>query len=189
MAASKLCVRTITILQPLYLVYLYLNGNNKTTFPTYRAIPFFVLSIIGVNWRIWCYKTLNKFFTFRLQVQKDQKIIQTGPYHYLAHPSYLGVLANSICVSMAIIGPFSPWLNLLNEKTIYTINLLVYNFTTSQRSIGQVFACFAGFASFAHGLWLNQIRIADEERMMRKHFGKEYDQFLSSRWRMFPFVY
>lgn len=32
------------------------------------------------------------------------------------------------------------------------------------------------------------VRIPEEERMMRQHFGKAYDEFLAARWRIIPGV-
>lgn len=185
---ASLSVRVLSFVQPLYLAYISLSGKQPT-FPTFRAAPFFLLSIIGVSWRVWCFRTLDKYFTFRLQVQRGHQIIQTGPYRFLAHPSYLGIFANSICVSTAIIGPLSPWLNMFDTKTLFTIKILDNKVIGSQRSIAQVVASLFGITTFLHGLWLLCTRIADEERMLREHFGKEYDQFLSTRWRVLPFIY
>lgn len=173
LVVSTLLVRTLTVIQTIYLICLALS-QTKTTFPTHFATPFFVFAIIGVSWRYWCFHTLDKFFTFRLQIQKGQKIIQTGPYRFLAHPSYLGMNMNTISISLATIGPLSPWLGMLSGDT---------------RSIGQAIACVFGLLSLVHAFWLQKIRIADEERMMKEHFGKEYEDFLSTRWRVIPFVF
>ena len=34
---------------------------------------------------------------------------------------------------------------------------------------------------------VNRIRL--EEKMLQEHFGKEFEQFKSERWRMFPYIY
>lgn len=44
----------------------------------------------GIAIRLWAIRTLGKFFTSEVIVQHDQKIIQTGPYRLVRHPSYLG---------------------------------------------------------------------------------------------------
>lgn len=40
--------------------------------------------------RMWAYRELGKFFTFDIGIQKDHRLIKTGPYSLLAHPGYLG---------------------------------------------------------------------------------------------------
>ncbi|KIJ60134.1 hypothetical protein HYDPIDRAFT_99330 [Hydnomerulius pinastri MD-312] len=42
--------------------------------------------------RLWCYRTLGRFFTFQLSIREDHSIITTGPYSYVRHPSYTGLL-------------------------------------------------------------------------------------------------
>lgn len=49
-----------------------------------------VVFIFGTVVRFWSYYTLGKYFTFEIQVQKDQTIISSGPYRYFAHPGYVG---------------------------------------------------------------------------------------------------
>ena len=49
--------------------------------------------------------------------------------------------------------------------------------------LGASYACnLAFFVTFM------LVRIPDEERMMRQHFGKAYDEFLAARWRIIPGV-
>ncbi len=46
----------------------------------------------GAGLRIWCFRTLGTYFTFTVQTSGDQTIIDTGPYRWLRHPSYTGIL-------------------------------------------------------------------------------------------------
>ncbi|MEW5821315.1 MAG: isoprenylcysteine carboxylmethyltransferase family protein [Cyanobacteriota bacterium] len=46
--------------------------------------------ILGLVLRSWAIYTLGKFFTMNLSIQNNHRIICTGPYKYLRHPSYLG---------------------------------------------------------------------------------------------------
>lgn len=48
------------------------------------------LIIIGLILRIVAMLTLKKHFNLR--IEKPQKIIRTGIYHYVKHPSYWGSL-------------------------------------------------------------------------------------------------
>jgi len=35
---------------------------------------------------------LGKYFTATVQIQEDHQLIKAGPYRYIRHPSYLGIL-------------------------------------------------------------------------------------------------
>ncbi len=45
---------------------------------------------IGLRW--WSFRTLGRYFTFQVMTSPDQPVITTGPYRFLRHPSYLGIL-------------------------------------------------------------------------------------------------
>ncbi len=42
--------------------------------------------------RKWSINTLGKFFTYRVAILKEHKLIQDGPYKYLIHPSYTWII-------------------------------------------------------------------------------------------------
>lgn len=47
-------------------------------------------------------------------------------------------------------------------------------------------------AAVLYGTFMAQMflrRYEKEERMLRDHFGKEWDEYASKRWRFIPFVY
>ena len=50
----------------------------------------FILSGLAVRWT--AILTLRKYFTVDVSIQEDHKIIQSGIYKYLCHPSYTGML-------------------------------------------------------------------------------------------------
>ncbi|KAI0079810.1 hypothetical protein K474DRAFT_1705284 [Panus rudis PR-1116 ss-1] len=55
--------------------------------------PFLVgcfLTTAGAILRLLCYRELGRQFTFELSSRKDDKLITTGPYSYVRHPSYTG---------------------------------------------------------------------------------------------------
>lgn len=49
-----------------------------------------VLLLGGTFFRLWCIQTLGKYFTSTVQTQANQRIITTGAYSVIRHPSYLG---------------------------------------------------------------------------------------------------
>ena len=69
------------------------------------------------------------------------------------------------------------------------VNLFGKNIIINNRLLAQLAASFVGVLYLRHYLWLVRIRIPDEEAMLRKQFGDEYDEYLSQRWKVVPFIY
>jgi protein-S-isoprenylcysteine O-methyltransferase Ste14 len=44
----------------------------------------------GTIFRVWCIRTLGKFFTTTVKTQEKQHIVRSGAYSIVRHPSYLG---------------------------------------------------------------------------------------------------
>jgi protein-S-isoprenylcysteine O-methyltransferase Ste14 len=53
------------------------------------AIPLF---LAGVALRYWAIGQLGRFFSTELQIQTDHQLITSGPYRWLRHPTYTGLL-------------------------------------------------------------------------------------------------
>lgn len=47
---------------------------------------------VGIGRRAWCFSTLGRYFTYTVQTSVDQPLITSGPYRWLRHPSYLGLI-------------------------------------------------------------------------------------------------
>ncbi|KAG1742240.1 uncharacterized protein EDB91DRAFT_1247626 [Suillus paluster] len=54
------------------------------------------LMAVGGLLRWWCFRTLGRFFTFKLSVRKGHKLVTTGPYSVVRHPSYVGAVVLTI---------------------------------------------------------------------------------------------
>ena len=42
--------------------------------------------------RLWAVRTLGRWFTTVVRVAPDQQVVAGGPYRWVRHPSYLGLL-------------------------------------------------------------------------------------------------
>lgn len=51
-----------------------------------------VLIWAGAGFRLWAIRTLGQFFRAVVHVQEGHKVVRSGPYRYLRHPSYTGLL-------------------------------------------------------------------------------------------------
>jgi len=67
------------------------------------------IMIAGIIFRQYAIAYLGKFFTATIQIQKDHELIQTGPYRYIRHPSYLGILILSLGLGIAM----ANWISLI----------------------------------------------------------------------------
>jgi protein-S-isoprenylcysteine O-methyltransferase Ste14 len=51
-----------------------------------------VLFAAGLIFRWWAIVTLGRFFTVDVVVEKDHELVERGPFRFVRHPSYTGVL-------------------------------------------------------------------------------------------------
>ncbi|MFI5895683.1 methyltransferase family protein [Actinoplanes sp. NPDC051513] len=51
-----------------------------------------LLGWLGALLRWWSFVSLGRYFTIVLKTSEDQPIVERGPYRFLRHPSYTGLL-------------------------------------------------------------------------------------------------
>lgn len=61
-----------------------------------------ILLAFGIMLREWSIWVLGKHFTVRVQVSEKAKLVTQGPYMYIRHPSYTGILLTFIGIPLAI---------------------------------------------------------------------------------------
>jgi protein-S-isoprenylcysteine O-methyltransferase len=61
-----------------------------------------VLTIVGIALRWFAIYWLGRWFTVNVAIAEDQKLIDTGPYRYVRHPSYTGALLAFLGISLCI---------------------------------------------------------------------------------------
>lgn len=63
-------------------------------FPDSDWIPLLAIALFaaGLALRWWAIVTLGRFFTVDVVVEKDHEVVQRGPFRWVRHPSYTGVL-------------------------------------------------------------------------------------------------
>ena len=142
---------------------------------TFYSATCILLLIVGASLRLTAYRQLGPSFTF--QLAKPKKLVTTGLYKYVRHPSYpacvMVVSANLAILlrwraSVACWWPISWWIAndqmaLVVEVVVLTVHLL------------SVF--------YAIGL-----RVSDEEKMLKDAFGKEWQDYNARTKRYIPGV-
>jgi protein-S-isoprenylcysteine O-methyltransferase Ste14 len=75
----------------------------------------------GVTLRTWAILTLGRLFKFVVVIQEDHRVVATGPYRLLRHPSYTGALVAFLGVGIAL----DNWLSMLTLVALPLAAILV----------------------------------------------------------------
>lgn len=107
----------------------------------------------GLAFRLWSIRTLGKYFRVVVHVQAGHEIIQTGPYRWLRHPSYSGLL-------LALVGSSLLFANVASIALVITGALagLLYRIIVEERVlVEQLGASYRDYAAHTRrlvpGVW------------------------------------
>jgi protein-S-isoprenylcysteine O-methyltransferase Ste14 len=132
----------------------------------------FALTLGGALFRLWSMQTLSRFHTFALTIRKDHELVTHGPYRYLMHPSYTGLLIATAAYGQFGMGP---------AAKVVLQGLFGFGLDWSTTTMNAV--------SVILGTGMLVGRLRREESMLEEAFGDAYKQFASTRWRLIPFLY
>ena len=77
--------------------------------------------VAGIAFRQWSVFVLGRYFSSVIGVQKEQKVVDSGPYHWIRHPSYTGALIFYAGMGLAV----QSWAAVLVDVAIFG---LVYGY-------------------------------------------------------------
>ncbi len=60
----------------------------------------FVFFVFGIFFRIWAIQTLGKYYSHIVRKINGHKIIDTGPYKFLRHPAYAGMITAHLGITI-----------------------------------------------------------------------------------------
>ena len=80
----------------------YFAGARIAMLPGWVFSLGILLIILGIILRQLSMAILGKYFSGVVGIQKDQKVIEKGPYKYVRHPSYTGALMIFIGLGLAL---------------------------------------------------------------------------------------
>ncbi|KAI0030463.1 hypothetical protein K488DRAFT_54204, partial [Vararia minispora EC-137] len=66
-----------------------------------------LMAILGAHIRRLCYRELGALFTYELTVRDNHKLLTTGPYSVVRHPSYTGAALLFVGVTACAVAPGS----------------------------------------------------------------------------------
>jgi len=80
-----------------------------------------VLMWLGIALRQWAVLALGTYFTVLVQVRSRQKVVDAGPYRWVRHPSYTGLLLTLAGLGVAL----SNWLSVTALVVLPTAGVVV----------------------------------------------------------------
>ena len=96
----------------------YYSGYHKWMWDAQTIIGL-ALMIGGTIFRVWCIRTLGKFFTATVKTQEKQKIITSGAYRVVRHPSYSGAFIAAVGSSVFLHATVAVVINFVVLFTVY----------------------------------------------------------------------
>lgn len=119
-----------------------------------------LITVVGMLIRIQCFRELGQLFTFDLSILPGHRLVTSGSYRYVRHPSYTGSMfivaglafshltAGSLAVECSVLGP-----------------------------VGSLFLCTAWWT------WTLSVAVSRaiaEDKELQKRFGSEWDAYAAT---------
>ena len=112
-----------------------------------------VVIFLGLFLRHWSIIVLGRYFRTTIELEKGQKVIQKGPYKYVRHPSYAGIVL--FFVGYGLLS--KNWLSLFAAVCLPTVSL-VYRIRIEEvalaEGLGAEYAAYQGKTKkLIPGIW------------------------------------
>ncbi|KAI0065839.1 hypothetical protein BV25DRAFT_1913273 [Artomyces pyxidatus] len=156
-----------------------LAANFLTHAPTPAPglTPLFLLgwlaTLLSGLLRLWCYHALGPLFTFEITLRAGHRLVTAGPYAYVRHPSYAGIVLGVAGTLLLHLGPGS-WAHAAGWP----------------RSLGGCAYAAGWGAAEAYVLLSILLRAPQEDALLRAQFGAEWDAWAARvPYRVVPGVF
>jgi protein-S-isoprenylcysteine O-methyltransferase Ste14 len=80
-----------------------------------------VTILAGAALRLWAIVTLGRWFTYDVRVTDGQPVVQSGPYRWIRHPSYTGIVIVLLGIGLTL----GNWLSLVFITLLPTVGLVL----------------------------------------------------------------
>ncbi|CAB4379507.1 unnamed protein product [Rhizophagus irregularis] len=168
---------SLCILSYIYIMYQQENDgvaviNVRFSEWSFYDIVFYIITILGCSLRLWSFYTLREYFTFNVTILKNHKLVDTGPYALLIHPSYTAIM-------------------LMTPIVLYVTYQLHY-YIPIYSPVDFSFLVYSWYTYTAWAfiyLYLGRHRVLGEEKVLKQRFGKEWDLYSKQRKRFIPYLF
>lgn len=130
--------------------------------------------VIGGVLRLYCMSTLGKLWSFHLGVRKEHRLVTSGPYSVVRHPSYTGLLLQGTGIAI-MYGSQGLWMRQSGILQVPFIKVLAMTSFSA-------FIAVAGYVSI--------YRSVIEDRMMQRALGEEWENWARNvKYRIIPGIF
>lgn len=116
---------------PLIIMF-YTSYKGFGIFPLRTTYLGIVILILGFALRQLSIYILGKSFTPAITVSKKQKVIESGPYMYIRHPSYAGLILELLGVALSL----SSWIGFL-VSLLFLIPVMIYRINIEEKLLAK----------------------------------------------------
>ena len=88
-----------------FLACFWLLGRRLAPIPlpaTARLALASLLLLAGLALRFWAIAALGRLFTFNVAIREGHRLVATGPYRWIRHPSYAGALVAFVALGIGL---------------------------------------------------------------------------------------
>ncbi len=112
-----------------------------------------VIAWAGLALRLWAVLALGRSFTTKVQVTAEQRLVTTGPYKLVRHPSYLGLMILLVGIGLAL-GDLASVAALLVLPAIGLVRRITIEEAALRAAMGESYVAYSvGRARLIPGLW------------------------------------
>ena len=137
-----------------------------------------IIAWAGMLLRLWAVLTLGRLFTTTVVVRAEQTVVTGGPYRFVRHPSYLGVLILLCGLGLAL-GDLA---GAVATVVLPTMGLLCGHFDRDHLDASVVATVVLPTMGL---LW----RIKVEEAALRSELGDRYIEYCKGHARLIPGIW
>jgi protein-S-isoprenylcysteine O-methyltransferase len=147
--AGTLRLLTVTIYASIALA-VWFGALGVLRFPVALRAPAWWLGIalmlLGMPLRWWAIRVLSRYFTVDVAIRPDHRLVRSGPYRWLRHPSYTGSLLTFLGFALG----FGNWLSLLAVAAPVTLAFL-WRIHVEERVLREAFP--DQYPAYAQATW------------------------------------
>jgi len=144
---SLAVIWTVTFLA-MSLAYVAAGRYGFAAIPILASTPAIGLTVFGLGILLRWYAIihLGRFFTVNVAIADDHRIIDTGPYRWLRHPSYTGWLMAVAGLGLCLGNGIS-----LAILVVATLSLILWRIALEEKALRAAFG--EAYAAYARKTW------------------------------------